>query len=191
MRQQLIGGNCHGYSLFHIQNERALTVGSGISSSKLILHHTSFFSKFSPESAARWNAHAKMNPPNALDTCAGTTQVQQWQLEQTVTGEDSDATAKTGGNGEIASLCQALTEIFRDITHDLPKHNNVNEETRINLERSCCALILWSDGYGIAKGNFDDVFSRCRKLRHRTTQALSHIGEVLTERKCHVSIYAE
>jgi len=130
-----------------------------------------------------------MKPPNSADARANESKIQRWRLGQVATDEDADVTSKIGENGEIARLCQAIIETFQDIIHNLPKHNAVDEEIRISLERSCCALVLWSDGYGIAKGDFDDIFGRSSKLRQLTTKALSHIGEALTERKLNTTIY--
>ncbi|KAK0611765.1 hypothetical protein B0T14DRAFT_571628 [Immersiella caudata] len=55
-------------------------------------------------------------------------------------------------------------------------------ESKINLERTRGALVLWSDGHGIAQGQLADVFSRSRKLRRIITKTLSHVTNVLLER---------
>jgi hypothetical protein len=128
-----------------------------------------------------------VKPPHLADTRANTLKIQQWRFP---TDEDGDVTSEIDEKGEIARLCQAIIETFQEIIHNLSKQNTVDEEIRISLERSCCALILWSDGYGIAKGDFDDIFGRSCKLRQLTTKALSHIGEALTERKLNATIYA-
>jgi hypothetical protein len=117
----------------------------------------------------------------ALDA---TSKVQEWQLEQL---DAHEAPATTAGvfAGEVAHLCQALVALFGEVLHVLLDQDSIDEKTKISLERSCGALFLWCSGHGIIHGHFNEVFSKCRKLRRATVETLSHIGEVLTESTCH------
>ncbi|RFU78548.1 ankyrin repeat [Trichoderma arundinaceum] len=72
--------------------------------------------------------------------------------------------------------------LFKEIVLTLPKITHIPRDARTSLERSCSALILWSDGYGIAQGRLNATFKKSRKLRRTVLQNLLHIGRVLIER---------
>ncbi|KAK3987370.1 hypothetical protein QBC44DRAFT_121497 [Cladorrhinum sp. PSN332] len=102
--------------------------------------------------------------------------IQQWQLRQ------SNVQVEAVGHSEISILCQSLIDLFRETLIALGKDNRASKTIQVDLDRSRSAFSLWSDGYGIAQGHFDNTFDKSAKLRRVVTKTLSHIGEALTER---------
>ncbi|KAL6866741.1 hypothetical protein J3F83DRAFT_715564 [Trichoderma novae-zelandiae] len=109
----------------------------------------------------------------------------EWQSQQ-LQVQPSDYVEEAADHNVIASLCASLLSLFKAIIPALsPSELNqtrIPRTARISLERSCSALILWSDGFGIAEGRLNDTFDRSRKLRYTTLKNLLHIGRVLVER---------
>lgn len=100
-----------------------------------------------------------------------------------------------GGDGEealeyleVSRLSANLLLLFKEIILLLRQQVAIPKDARISLERSCSALILWSDGYGIAQGRLNDIFKRSSKLRYTLLKNLSRLGRALTERT-HTSFY--
>ncbi|KAM0464658.1 hypothetical protein ACHAPV_002492 [Trichoderma viride] len=94
-----------------------------------------------------------------------------------------------GGDGEealeyleVSRLSANLLLLFKEIILLLRQQVAIPKDARISLERSCSALILWSDGYGIAQGRLNDIFKRSSKLRYTLLKNLSRLGRALTER---------
>lgn len=83
---------------------------------------------------------------------------------------------------EISRLSTSLLSLCKEVILSLREQATIPKDVRISLERSCSAMILWSDGYGIAQGNLNDIFKRSSKLRYTLFTNLSHLGRVLTER---------
>lgn len=84
-----------------------------------------------------------------------------------------------------ARLCAKIHDIFRAIIEYLLINNESPNLTEpyLSLERSFSRLKLWSDGYGVSKGELDDVFARSRTVCRATLKLLASIGATLTERK--------
>ncbi|KAL7800166.1 hypothetical protein V8C37DRAFT_364329 [Trichoderma ceciliae] len=109
--------------------------------------------------------------------------IREWQSQQlNVHPNEYFDDAATATHNEIARLSSSLLALFEEVILALREQSHVSKDARISLERSCGALILWSDGYGIAQGRFNDTFDKSRKLRRTVFKNLSHIGRVLTER---------
>lgn len=96
--------------------------------------------------------------------------------------QHSDFIEETVDHDEVANLSAALLALFKEIVLALSKQTKIPKDARISLERSCSAMILWSDGFGIAQGRLNDTFNRSRKLRYTVSKNLLHIGHVLVER---------
>ncbi|KAL7925754.1 hypothetical protein ACQKWADRAFT_282899 [Trichoderma austrokoningii] len=107
--------------------------------------------------------------------------IRQWQLQQQTFQLSSDADEAFQHN-EISRLSASLLTLFKEVILSLREEATIPKDVRISLERSCSAMILWSDGYGIAQGNLNDVFKRSSKLRRTLFTNLSHLGHVLMER---------
>ncbi|KAM0476401.1 hypothetical protein ACHAPX_006313 [Trichoderma viride] len=107
--------------------------------------------------------------------------IREWQLQQQNIHLSSDADEALQHN-EISRLSASLLSLFKEVVLSLREQATIPKDVRISLERSCSAMILWSDGYGIAQGNLNNVFKRSSKLRHTLFTNLSHLGHVLTER---------
>ncbi|KAK3682258.1 hypothetical protein B0T22DRAFT_484333 [Podospora appendiculata] len=94
-------------------------------------------------------------------------QSQQNEVHDAPDGEDTDGPGRQldapPEHGQIARLCAGLLDLFNEIARVL-------------------ALVIWSDGYGIAQGRFDDAFTKSHKLRRITIKTLAHIGNALMER---------
>lgn len=115
-----------------------------------------------------------------------TRNIREWQLQQQSIQLSSDADGALQHN-EVSRLSASLLSLFKEVILSLREQATIPKDVRISLERSCSALILWSDGYGIAQGNLNDVFKRSSKLRHTLYTNLSHLGHVLTERRLYTS----
>ncbi|KPM37165.1 hypothetical protein AK830_g9382 [Neonectria ditissima] len=50
-----------------------------------------------------------------------------------------------------------------------------------SLDRARSTLILWSDGYGVAKGELDAIIAQSPTLRQKLSEFLTNIGFVLTK----------
>jgi hypothetical protein len=107
--------------------------------------------------------------------------IREWQSRQ-LNIQPSDYIDEIPEQNEIARLSANLLSLFKEVILALPEQTTIPKDARISLERSCSALILWSDGYGIAQGRLNDTFKKSSKLRHTLFKGLSHIGRVLTER---------
>ncbi|PTB64677.1 hypothetical protein BBK36DRAFT_21428 [Trichoderma citrinoviride] len=109
----------------------------------------------------------------------------EWQSQQ-LQVQPSDYVEEAAHHNVVASLSASLTSLFKAIIPALSlpeqEQDRIPQTARISLERSCSALILWSDGYGIAEGRLNDTLNRSRKLRYTTLKNLLHIGRVLVER---------
>ncbi|KAJ4857089.1 ARID/BRIGHT DNA binding domain-containing protein [Trichoderma breve] len=106
---------------------------------------------------------------------------QEWHQQQQDI-HPSDYIEETAEHNEIAELSSSLLALFKEIVLALSNHARIPGDARINIERSCSALILWSDGFGITQGRLNETFNKSRKLRYTTLKNLLHIGRVLTER---------
>lgn len=107
--------------------------------------------------------------------------IREWQARQQnirPSGHGDEAVQ----HNEISRLSTNLLSLFKEVILSLREQTTIPKDARISLERSCSALILWSDGYGIAQGSLNDVFKKSSKLRHMLFMSLSHLGHVLTER---------
>lgn len=93
-----------------------------------------------------------------------------------------DVFEEVSEHSDVSRLYASLLSLFKEIILALPKQATVSKKDRISLERSCSALILWSDDHGIAQGCLDDKFKESSKLRHLLYKNLSNTGRVLTER---------
>ncbi|KKP02600.1 hypothetical protein THAR02_05288 [Trichoderma harzianum] len=105
---------------------------------------------------------------------------QEWHQQQQHI-HPSDYIEETAEHNEIAELSSSLLALFKEIVLALSNHARIPGDARINIERSCSALILWSDGFGITQGRLNETFNKSRKLRYTTLKNLLHIGRVLTE----------
>lgn len=83
---------------------------------------------------------------------------------------------------EIPRLSSSLLSLFKEVILSLREQATIPNDVRISLERSCSALILWSDGYGIAEGHLNDILKRSSKLRYTLLKNLSLLGRALTDR---------
>lgn len=119
-------------------------------------------------------------PPQA--DCDPVQNILEWQSQQ-LQVQRSDYVEEAADHNVIASFSASLLSLFKAIIPALSeqKQAKVPQTARISLERSCSALILWSDGYGIAEGRLNDTFNRSRKLRYTALKNLLHIGRVLVE----------
>ncbi|OPB45354.1 hypothetical protein A0O28_0075640 [Trichoderma guizhouense] len=106
---------------------------------------------------------------------------QEWHQQQQDI-HPSDYIEETAEHNEIAELSSSLLALFKEIVLALSKHTEIPRDARISIERSCSALILWSDGFGIAQGRLNSTFNKSRKLRYTALKNLVHIGRVLIER---------
>lgn len=91
--------------------------------------------------------------------------------------------------GLVAQLCSETIDVFQNIIAQL--HTSIgaeaeerseehdDREVRISLKRSCNRLMLWSDGYGIGAGKFDETFAKSQKLRRATLKILISVSETL------------
>jgi hypothetical protein len=116
--------------------------------------------------------------------------IREWQLQQQNIHLSSDADEALQHN-EISRLSASLLSLFKEVVLSLREQATIPKDVRISLERSCSAMILWSDGYGIAQGNLNNVFKRSSKLRHTLFTNLSHLGHVLTERTLYTSSHCK
>lgn len=107
--------------------------------------------------------------------------IRDWQSQQQNI-RSTDYVDKTLEYIEIPRLSASLLSLFKEVVLSLREQATIPNDVRISLERSCSALILWSDGYGIAQGHLNDIFQRSSKLRHTILKNLSRLGRVLTER---------
>ncbi|KAK3377949.1 hypothetical protein B0H63DRAFT_562026 [Podospora didyma] len=112
--------------------------------------------------------------------------VAEWQLQQSVSDHaaegDPSQSQVEGQLSNVARLCASLLDLFREANRTLAEQSSASDTVTISLERSRSALVLWSDGHGIAQGDLDNTFAKSRKLRSTTARALLHIGEILIER---------
>lgn len=106
---------------------------------------------------------------------------QEWHQQQQDINP-SDYIEETAEHNVIAELSSSLLALFKEVVLALSKHTEIPRDARISIERSCSALILWSDGFGIAQGRLNDTFNKSRKLRYTSLKNLLHIGRVLIER---------
>lgn len=107
--------------------------------------------------------------------------IRKWQSQQQNL-QSTDYVDKVLEHIEIPRLSAGLLSLFKEAILLLREQATIPNDVRISLERSCSALILWSDGYGIAQGHLNDIFQRSSKLRHTVLKNLSRLGRVLTER---------
>jgi hypothetical protein len=119
--------------------------------------------------------------PSQAD-CDPIQNILEWQSQQ-LQVQPSGYVEEAADHNVVAGLAASLLSLFKSIIPALSGHqqNKIPQTARISLERSCSALILWSDGYGIAEGRLNDVFNRSWKLRYTTLKNLVHIGRVLVE----------
>lgn len=106
---------------------------------------------------------------------------QEWHQQQQDI-HPSDYIEETAEHNEIAELSSSLLALFKEIVLALSKQTEIPRDAQISIERSCSALILWSDGFGIAQGRLNNTFNKSRKLRYTSLKNLLHIGRVLVER---------
>ncbi|KAL6812345.1 hypothetical protein J3E69DRAFT_376180 [Trichoderma sp. SZMC 28015] len=106
---------------------------------------------------------------------------QEWHQQQQDI-HPSDYIEETAEHNEIAELSSSLLALFKEVVLVLSRQTGIPRDARISIERSCSALILWSDGFGITQGRLNDTFNKSRKLRYTTLKNLVHIGRVLIER---------
>jgi hypothetical protein len=102
--------------------------------------------------------------------------IQKWQSQQ------QNVQPKALEYVMIPRLSAGLLSLFKEAILLLREQAAVPKDARISLERSCSALILWSDGYGITEGHLNNILRRSSKLRHTILKNLSRLGRVLTER---------
>ncbi|OTA07871.1 hypothetical protein A9Z42_0088040 [Trichoderma parareesei] len=120
--------------------------------------------------------------PSQAD-CDPIQNILEWQSQQ-LQVQPSGYVEEAADHNVVAGLAASLLSLFKSIIPALSgqQQNRIPQTAQISLERSCSALILWSDGYGIAEGRLNDAFNRSRKLRYATLKNLVHIGRVLVER---------
>ncbi|KAL6882878.1 hypothetical protein HDV57DRAFT_509264 [Trichoderma longibrachiatum] len=120
--------------------------------------------------------------PSQAD-CDPVQNILEWQSQQ-LQVQPTDYVEEAAGHNVIASLSGSLISLFRAIIPELSgqQQTPIPQTARISLERSCSALFLWCDGYGIPEGRLNDAFNRSGKLRCTTLKNLLHIGRVLVER---------
>lgn len=119
--------------------------------------------------------------PSQAD-CDPVQNILEWQSQQ-LQVQPTDYVEEAADHNVIASLSGSLISLFRAIIPELSgqQQTPIPQTARISLERSCSALFLWCDGYGIPEGGLNDAFNRSRKLRCTTLKNLLHIGRVLVE----------
>lgn len=110
------------------------------------------------------------------DTIAG---IEQWQPKQSIV--QGDGFLFLTNQGKVYPLCQNLLDLFGEIIILLRKEKKTSSVIEKDLERSRSAIVLWSDGYGIAQGDFDETFGKAHRLRSAVVKTLSHIRTILTE----------
>lgn len=115
--------------------------------------------------------------------------IREWQSQQQNIPPSGDG-EETLEYLEVSRLSANLLLLFKEIILLLRQQVAIPKDARISLERSCSALILWSDGYGIAQGRLNDIFKRSSKLRYTLLKNLSRLGRALTERT-HASFYTQ
>ncbi|KAK4464391.1 hypothetical protein QBC42DRAFT_45550 [Cladorrhinum samala] len=108
--------------------------------------------------------------------------IEQWQLKQSIVQDQDDHVTVLPSQGHVSRLCQFLLDLFREIMVLLRKENKTSSAIEMDLERSRSAIVLWSDGYGIAQGDFDETLEKSNRLRRAVVKTLSHIGAILIER---------
>ena len=84
----------------------------------------------------------------------------------------------------VARLCAESITAFRAIVKHLLERQEATSESRkayTSLQRSLSRLILWSDGYGVAAGKLDEVFTKSQDVRRATLSILASIGRTLVE----------
>ena len=122
--------------------------------------------------------------PASQPDCDPVRNILEWQSQQ-LQVQPSDYVEEAADHNVIASLSASLALLFKAIIPALSlsgeEETRTPQTARISLERSCSALILWSDGYGVAEGRLNRTFNRSRKLRYTILKNLLHIGRVLVE----------
>ncbi|KAI8946787.1 hypothetical protein F4801DRAFT_563251 [Xylaria longipes] len=82
-----------------------------------------------------------------------------------------------------ARPCSENLELFRELLKvSTNEHYPISKSDLVSLERSFGRLKLWSDGYGVAAGRLDEVFSRSQMLRSAALELLGSLATTLTER---------
>ncbi|KAI0101570.1 hypothetical protein GGR51DRAFT_530147 [Nemania sp. FL0031] len=82
-----------------------------------------------------------------------------------------------------ARLCGENLELFREILKISTREGyQMSESELVSLERSFGRLKLWSDGYGVAAGHLDEVFTGSRMLRISALKLLGSLATTLTDR---------
>lgn len=120
-------------------------------------------------------------PSHAQDGTDLIKNIREWQSQQQdipLSGDGEEALEYL----EVSRLSENLLLLFKEIILLLRQQVTIPKDARISLERSCSALILWSDGYGIAQGRLNDIFKRSSKLRYTLLKNLSRLARALTER---------
>ncbi|OHE91464.1 hypothetical protein CORC01_13236 [Colletotrichum orchidophilum] len=89
------------------------------------------------------------------------------------------------GASLVARLTKDTIAVFQYINRSIVDGAKAGLESQpysVSLGRSLDRLRLWSDGYRISSGGFDDIFEQSSRLRRATLKILSSIGLTLTER---------
>ncbi|KAI0184988.1 hypothetical protein EV127DRAFT_442655 [Xylaria flabelliformis] len=82
-----------------------------------------------------------------------------------------------------ARLCGESLELFRELLKiSTNARNSTPDSDYVSLQRSFERLKLWSDGYGVAAGRLDQVFSKSHMLRTATLKLLGSLATTLTDR---------
>ncbi|KEY74655.1 hypothetical protein S7711_08422 [Stachybotrys chartarum IBT 7711] len=95
-------------------------------------------------------------------------QIQQWQQEVLVPQEE------TLEKPPVALLFDACSELFLLLLNTLSKQRT-SKSLLHKLERSYSQLLLWDDGYGVSKGEFEAMLKRSQRIGDFTLQTLKSI----------------
>ncbi|KAI1739983.1 hypothetical protein F4680DRAFT_420875 [Xylaria scruposa] len=82
-----------------------------------------------------------------------------------------------------ARLCGESLELFRELLKiSTNERSSTSDPDYVSLQRSFERLKLWSDGYGVAAGRLDKVFSKSHMLRTAALKLLGSLATTLTDR---------
>ncbi|KAI0856730.1 hypothetical protein F4860DRAFT_491809 [Xylaria cubensis] len=94
--------------------------------------------------------------------------------------EASQENQKPDERSLTARLCGESLGLFYELLKI--STNERNSTSDVSLQRSFGRLKLWSDGYGVAAGRLDKVFTNSRMIRTAALKLLGSLAATLTDR---------